>query len=384
MSNITISQLPQRNTILDETEFATQTGFITERITGETLKNYVASGLPSINSNGNIVVDPPHGVIASFIHADEIGQNGTELYGKLMTPDQPNITNVGTLANLAVTGNITVNGALVHTEQSDATFNSLNDTPIGGSIPSTGTFTTISSQSAVINGRIDAIRGDFNTINSTTISIRADISPSSNVNADLGTSGSWFRNVYARTAYIESIVSDSVTLDSATLSDLVVDNLTINNSLVPSSNVAIDIGTPSLWYRNIYGRAIHAVYADLAEKYLADDHYDVGTVVCIGGEQEITVSDIEYDTSVYGVVSVNPSYIMNSALHGGTTVGLKGRLPCKVFGRVKKGDKLVNGANGYAIAMDESMYKPGCVLGIALEDKDTLGIGMIEIVLSKF
>lgn len=75
---------------------------------------------------------------------------------------------------------------------------------------------------------------------------------------------------------------------------------------------------------------------------------------------------------------------MNSALHNGSTVGLKGRLPCKVIGSVHKGDSLVNAGDGYAMRLEQEKYKPGCVIGMALEDKITTEPGVIEIVLTKF
>ena len=50
-------------------------------------------------------------------------------------------------------------------------------------------------------------------------------------------------------------------------------------------------------------------HADLAEKYVADDELEPGTVVCFGGEAEVTACDIE-DHAVAGVVSQIP-YLMN-------------------------------------------------------------------------
>lgn len=384
MANITISNLPPRNTVLDTTEFATQTGFITERITGQTLKNYVASGLGATDFLGNIVVEAPYGVIATFVNAATIGNTNSVLTGQLSTGVQPNIISVGTLVDLRATGTMTLNGTTVHSEGSNAKFAAINSTPIGNATPSTGAFTTINATSAVVNGQLDAIRGGFNTIDTTTLNIRSQVKPSSNVNADLGNSGAWFRDVYARTGYFEKIESSSIALTNASLDDITVTNLTIGSSLVPTANVTTDIGSSTNWFRNIYGRAIHAQYADLAEKYIADGLYDVGTVVCIGGTDEITVSNKKYDTRVYGVISKHPSYVMNSALHNGATVGLKGRLPCKVIGSVHKGDSLVNAGDGYAMRLEQEKYKPGCVIGMALEDKITSEPGVIEIVLTKF
>jgi hypothetical protein len=87
------------------------------------------------------------------------------------------------------------------------------------------------------------------------------------------------------------------------------------------------------------GTATQARYADLAEKYLADADYSVGTLLIVGGEKEVTQS--ESGVRPIGVVSANPAYMMNSELEGGTYVALKGRVPIRVFGYVTKGFPLI-------------------------------------------
>lgn len=87
------------------------------------------------------------------------------------------------------------------------------------------------------------------------------------------------------------------------------------------------------------GTATSARYADLAEKYLADAEYSVGTLMSVGGEKEVTQSTIS--TRPIGVVSKNPAYMMNADLEGGTYVALKGRVPIRVVGNVSKGFPLV-------------------------------------------
>jgi hypothetical protein len=94
------------------------------------------------------------------------------------------------------------------------------------------------------------------------------------------------------------------------------------------------------------GTATAARYADLAEKYLADRNYEPGTVVMVGGDAEVTASQL--GGFAIGVVSTNPAYMMNSELEGGTYIALKGRVPCKVIGPVNKGDRLSAAESGYA------------------------------------
>lgn len=117
------------------------------------------------------------------------------------------------------------------------------------------------------------------------------------------------------------------------------------------------------------GTATSARFADLAERYLADDDYPVGTVVVVGGTQEVTASSHSGQRAL-GVVSENPAFRMNEDLAGGTFIALKGRVPVKVYGPVRKGDGLIAGPVGTASAALSSTT-PG-VFAIALQgDVDT-------------
>ena len=114
------------------------------------------------------------------------------------------------------------------------------------------------------------------------------------------------------------------------------------------------------------GTATSARYADLAEKYLADAEYEVGTVIAVGGTAEVTAANITNQHSVLGVVSANPALMMNSEQEGGTYIALKGRVPVKVVGNVKKGDRLAPSMeSGIATVKNE---KDAWSFAIALED----------------
>jgi hypothetical protein len=125
--------------------------------------------------------------------------------------------------------------------------------------------------------------------------------------------------------------------------------------------------------RQFIGTATSAQYADLAEKYLADQEYEVGTVVAIGGDAEVTAC--KSGNRAIGVVSANPAYMMNSELEGGTYIALKGRVPVKVCGPVTKGDRLIADNNGCAIAL--KLTHPE-IFAIALESCDNAGVNLIE------
>jgi hypothetical protein len=127
----------------------------------------------------------------------------------------------------------------------------------------------------------------------------------------------------------------------------------------------------------ITATATTARYADLAEKYLADAEYEVGTVMVVGGEKEVTASTA-FGQRAIGVVSGAPAYMMNSELEGGTYVALKGRVPVKVTGVVNKGDRLIASTDGRAVA---GVPHANDVFAIALESKADAGDGVVEAVI---
>lgn len=131
------------------------------------------------------------------------------------------------------------------------------------------------------------------------------------------------------------------------------------------------------------GIATSALFADLAEKYLADQEYEVGTVVVVGGEAEVTACSA--GDRAFGAVSQNPAYMMNAGLEGGTYIALKGRVPVKIIGPVKKGDKLVAAGEGCAAEAASVLRNMPIRAGtfpdtfaIALETNDDPGIKLVE------
>ena len=123
------------------------------------------------------------------------------------------------------------------------------------------------------------------------------------------------------------------------------------------------------------GTATTARYADLAELYLADKEYPIGTVIMVGGEKEVTAAIPMFDMSVIGVVSDKPAYLMNDQLEGGTAIALKGRVPVRVIGQVIKGEPIGVGATGVGSVNFTNKF------GVALEDKTTEEEGIIEVVI---
>lgn len=136
----------------------------------------------------------------------------------------------------------------------------------------------------------------------------------------------------------------------------------------------------------MHGTATEAEYADVAELYASDAEYEPGTVVKLGGSAEVTQTTAPLCDNVFGVVSTNPAYLMNSTLAGtSVAVALSGRVPCRVIGEVRKGQRLVASETpGVARVATEHEHSEGLdwfrVIGRALEDKTTLAEGKVEIV----
>jgi hypothetical protein len=127
--------------------------------------------------------------------------------------------------------------------------------------------------------------------------------------------------------------------------------------------------------------SIQATYADLAERFEADTLYDEGTVVELGGDKEITAVVDELSDRVFGVVSKKPAYVMNSKF-GYTDethppIALSGRVPVKVIGKVKKGDRLVSAGKGKARSASLNEASAFNTIGRALSSKDTVDEGIV-------
>ena len=188
---------------------------------------------------------------------------------------------------------------------------------------------------------------------------------------DIGQSGNKFATVYATTF--------SGTATTATNANSMLVSGTYRSAATTATNntVAARDGSGDIYATVFRGVATSAQYADLAEKYLADADYEVGTVIVVGGEKEVTASS-GFGQRAIGVVSANPAYMMNSELEGGTYIALKGRVPVKVTGVINKGDRLIASNNGCATA---GVMHTNDVFAVALESKADAGDGVVEAVI---
>lgn len=131
------------------------------------------------------------------------------------------------------------------------------------------------------------------------------------------------------------------------------------------------------------GARWQATYADLAERYHADGIIEVGTLVEIGGVNEITTVKDDGSNEVFGVVSNSYAYLLNSEAGGDDThpaVALSGRVTVKVTGKIRKGQRLVSAGNGIARGATNEELTPFNSIGRALANKLDDGEGLIEAV----
>lgn len=159
--------------------------------------------------------------------------------------------------------------------------------------------------------------------------------------------------------------------------------LTTNQILNGGANGTGNIGAAGGAFNTVFAKATSAQYADLAEKYTSDADYPPGTVVVFGGEAEITISTVECDSKVAGVISTDPAFIMN-ANSDGLLVALTGRVPCIVKGPVNKGDVLITSDLPGVAQRLGSNWKPGCVIGKSLEPVEIGLVKIIEVVVGRF
>ena len=129
----------------------------------------------------------------------------------------------------------------------------------------------------------------------------------------------------ATKAYVDSTVSGSGALPTS--------GGTMTGDILISGTV--NIGTSGNRVSTVFattfnGTATSAQYADLAENFVSDTNYEPGTIVALGGSEEITKVNEDMSNEVFGVVSEQPAYLMNAKQTNGTPVAISGRVQVKV------------------------------------------------------
>ena len=163
-------------------------------------------------------------------------------------------------------------------------------------------------------------------------------------------------------------------------------NITATAPIMPSVTNTVNIGSVGNRFANVHatflvGTSVTAQYADLAERFAADAPMLPGTVVELGGAREITQAVQELSEAVFGVISTRAGFLMNGDAGDNNThpaIAVNGRVPVRVVGTVRKGDRLVSAGMGLARAAKRAEITAFNVIGRALEDKTTDSEGVVE------
>jgi hypothetical protein len=151
------------------------------------------------------------------------------------------------------------------------------------------------------------------------------------------------------------------------------------------TNAIGNIGSSSNYFNRVFATATTALYADVAERFAADELLEPGTVVELGGTKEITRSTEDLSENVFGVISTRPAYTMNGGAGEDDThppVAMTGRVPVKCVGTVRKGDRLVSAGDGFARAAQPGEATAFNVIGRSLENKHLEELGTIEAIVT--
>ena len=296
----------------------------------------------------------------------------------------------GSAATLTTARAIALDGAVTGTANFD------------GSAGITITTTATSDPTITLSGAVTG-SGTLTNLGDVTIATTATADPTLTLAGDLSGSAT-FTNLGDATL-TATIAANSVALGTDTTGNYVAAGATSGSGIsgsvsseggtftvtsnATSSNTANTIvfrdGSGNFTAGVVTATATAARYADLAERYTSDGDYGPGTVVVFGGDAEVTQSTQRLSKKVAGIVSTDPAFLMNESLEDGVSVGLVGRVPCKVVGEISKGDMMVTSSViGHAEAWREEGDPPmGTVIGKALENKTGLGEDVIEVVVGR-
>ena len=381
--------------------------YFTGTLTTNAQPNITSVGtLTSLTVTGNIsganLIGNHYGngaALSSLTGANVTGQVGNALLaGTVYTNAQPNITSVGTLSSLTVTGNIasgnanlgnlatanyfsgnhsgnganlsSITGANVTGQVGNALVAGTVYTNAQPNITSVGTLSSLTVTNKVTAGQLQGDGGNLSNIQGANVS---------------GTVSSASSATSATSATTAGTVTTAAQPNITSVGTLA--NLTVNASTgfvqtpVLTTGANTTAGTITGNFSLSTGSKLNATYADLGEYYAADSLYEPGTVLMFGGSNEVTIAD-DATNKVAGVVSTNPAYVMNSDINCEYPIvlALQGRVPCKVRGNIKKGDMLISGGSGYARPSNSPLM--GTVIGKALADFNGIE-GIIEIAVSR-
>jgi hypothetical protein len=335
----------------------------------------------SSDTSGNSVVIRSSGNFsANIITANLVGAVTGNVTGNLTGTVTGNATNVdGVVAiNNGGTGATTDSAARTALGLGTMATQAANNVTItGGSVTLTSALAIASGGTAATS--VNQARTNLGLV------IGADVQPFSNeLTAIAGATTSTGFYVRLGTGSVTERTLTAGTNISITNGSGVDGNPTITGSSNPSvdyivktgTNGSGDIGQSANRFAVIYGTSTSARYADLAEKYTTDQEYEPGTVIVVAsaGDAEGTAS---YTTGqrVLGVVSTNPAFIMNDELDG-QAIALRGRVPVKVVGPIRKGQPLICNQDGKGVHGDTINS-----FAISLETNEERSVKLVECVI---
>jgi hypothetical protein len=181
----------------------------------------------------------------------------------------------------------------------------------------------------------------------------------------IGTSSNPLVNMYATTFTGTATQADTLEVSG---------NYRSASTSASNNSIAARDSSGNLTANIFTGTATQARYADLAEKYTTAEELTPGTVVCVGGDAEVEAASV--GCIAIGVVSTDPAIMMNSEAEG-QYIGLKGRLPVRVTGPVKKGQAVYVHNNGCA----NTAINGGSLVGVALETNSDEAEKLVECIL---
>ena len=352
------------------TGFTSVTGNVTG---GNILTNGIVSAtgnVTGLNFIGNVIA-PPGGPLAT---------TGNITGGNLLTSGLVSVTGNITGGNINTVGLVTATGNVR-----------------GGNVISAA---AISGVSVVATGNVDS----GNLRSSGLISVTGNISSAANVagtyflgngsqltGLSLGVSVTKFVN--GTTEGNVGVTNGNINFNVGGVSNVVViDTSTVYANVVSVASIAKtgtnavgNIGSSSNYFNQVFAQATTALYADVAERFASDELLEPGTVVELGGAKEITRSLTALSEKVFGVISTKPAYTMNGGAGEDDThpkVAMTGRVPVKVTGYIRKGDRLVAAGDGIARAAQPGEATAFNVIGRSLVDKTTPESGTIEAIVT--
>lgn len=360
-------------------QIASSGGNVVSTVNGSTVSTLADSGLEltgNLDVTGNISVTSAldagtvttTGAIGS---GSTVTATGNVTGGNLVTAGDATVATITASGNIDSAGNIEGSFLLGNGFFISGLPASYGNTNVEDFLPTyTGNLVSLTDD-VITTANVDA--ANFNaTANVDAVNVNVTDVNATNLTGTLNTASQ--TNITA----VGTLASGSIASGFGAI-DIGANNLTVGNIIAGAGNAVGNIGSVSDQFNTVHALATSAQYADLAEIYSADAEYEPGTVVRIGGDAEVTQTTDHADTEVFGVISTQPAYLMNNNAVG-VPVALQGRVPCKVIGKVRKGERLVSSdVPGVAWALGNDEYDARAVIGRALVDKTDGDQGLVEI-----